>query len=152
MTLPKSLWWTGGSLVLMLVGAFGPWAKVLVFTIDGTDDGKDGWIVVGAAAVAAAFLGLFLWRRRRWLLALPLLAGCAGGATAAYDISDINSLASNNELASALVSTEWGIYLALVGSISLVLASIAASVQAKAFDSRRRRGSAKLMLTKGGAW
>lgn len=118
----------------MLVGAFGPWAKVLVFTIDGTDDGRDGWILVGAAGVAAVFLLFYLYFRRRWLAVFPFLAGCAGAAAAGYDISDINNLASGSEFAgsefgsalgSALVSTEWGIYVALVGSISLILASVA---------------------------
>ncbi len=67
MPLARSSWWAVGSLVLMLVGAFSPWAKVFVLTIDGTDDGKDGWVVVAAAAFAAVF---------------PLIAGGVGGATA----------------------------------------------------------------------
>jgi hypothetical protein len=48
MQLPKTFWWAVASIVLMLVGAFGPWAKVLgLVTVNGTDDGKDGWVVVG---------------------------------------------------------------------------------------------------------
>jgi len=127
---PRSYWWCVGSLVLMVVGAFGPWAKVLIITINGTDDGKDGWVVVGAAAVAAVFLGLYLWRRKTWVVVLPVLAGCLAAATAGYDISDINSLASS-ELGSDVVSTEWGIFVALVGSISLALASVALIVETR---------------------
>ena len=130
-----------GSLVLMVVGAFGPWAKVLIITINGTDDGKDGWVVVGAAAVAAVFLGLYLWRRKTWLLILPTLAGCLAAATAGYDISDINSLAAS-ELGGDAVSTEWGIYVALAGSISLILASVALIV-----ETRRSRQPADLTPT-----
>jgi uncharacterized membrane protein len=115
----------------MLVGAFGPWAKVLgIVTINGTDGGRDGWIVVGAAAFAAVFLLIFLRLRKRWLLTLPILAGVVGAATAGYDISDINGLYSNT-LGISVVDTEWGIYVALVGSISLVLASIGLWLETK---------------------
>jgi hypothetical protein len=103
----------------MIAGAVGPWAKVLFVTIHGTDDSKDGWIVVGAAAVAVVALLLTMLMRRRWLAVLPVLAGAAAAATAVYDISDINSFGGRG-----FVSTEWGIYLALAGSIALVLSSI----------------------------
>jgi hypothetical protein len=115
--------WAGASILLMVIGALGPWAKVLFVTIDGTDEGKDGWIVLALALVAAAFLLLFLRAGWRWLPLAPLLAGCIAGATVGYDISDINNLASDAP-GPGLVSTEWGIYVALVGSASLVLASI----------------------------
>lgn len=94
MGMTRGVVWAVASLVLMLVGAFGPWAKVLIVTINGTDDGRDGWLVVGAVVVAAAALLLYLWRPRRWVAAISLLAGCAGGATAVYDISDIRSFSS----------------------------------------------------------
>jgi hypothetical protein len=133
MHLPKTLWWAVGSTVLMLVGAFGPWAKVLgIVTVNGTDDGKDGWIVVGAAAVAAIVIGSFVRWPRRWLLTLPILAGIAGAATAAYDINDIKSLAPTSDSlfgSVEVVDTGWGIYLALVSSLSLILASIALWVE-----------------------
>jgi hypothetical protein len=118
-TVPRSLWAAALSVVLMVVGAVGPWAKVLFVTIDGTDDGKDGWIVVGAAAVAVIALLITALVRRRWLAVLSVLAGSAAAATAAYDISDINSFGGHG-----IVSAEWGIYLALAGSIALVLSSI----------------------------
>src|SRR6266508_816362 len=136
-SLPKSVWWSTGSLILMVVGAFGPWAKVAdLLTINGTDGVRDGWAVVGAAAVAALVLLLFLRFRRGWLVVLSLLAGLAGAATAAYDISDINGIASDDELFGSLVSTEWGIYLALVGSISLSLASIGLLIEGRRREPR----------------
>jgi hypothetical protein len=110
--LPKTLWWAVGSIVLMLVGAFGPWAKVLgIATVNGTDGGRDGWIVVGAAVVAAAVIFSFVRWPMRWLLALPILAGLAGAATAAYDINDINSLAPSSDSLFGgvdVVDTGWG--------------------------------------------
>jgi uncharacterized membrane protein len=141
---PKSFWWSVGSLSLMIVGAFGPWAKVAdLLTIHGTDGGRDGWVVVGAAGVAALVLLFYLPFRRGWLVVFALLAGLAGAATAAYDISDIRGIASGDELFGDLVSTQWGIYVALVGSISLALASLGVLVESR----RVRRESAKPIET-----
>ena len=67
-SLPKIFWWAAGSLVLMVVGAFGPWATVADLTIHGTDGGRDGWVVVGAAGIAALCLLLYIRSRRGWLL------------------------------------------------------------------------------------
>jgi hypothetical protein len=132
---PKSVWWALGSLVPMGVGAFGPWVTVEGLTIHGTDDGRDGWVVLGAAGIAAIALALFLRYRRGWLAVVSLLAGIAAVGTTAYDIQDINGFASNSLLFAEFdVSAEWGIYVALVGSISLVLASIGLLV-----ERRRRR-------------
>lgn len=116
----KGFWWAIASVALMLVGAFGPWAKVLFITINGTDDGRDGWIVVGAAGAAAVLLLVYLRTGKRWLAVIPLLAGALGAATAGYDISDINGTFGGD-----VANAEWGIYLALIASVSLILASLA---------------------------
>jgi hypothetical protein len=135
---PKSVWWALGSLVPMAVGAFGPWVTVEGLTIHGTDDGRDGWVVVGAAAVAGLALVFFLRFPRGWLAVITLLAALAGVGTTAYDIQDINGFASGSLLfAEVDVSAEWGIYVALVGSISLALASIGLLV-----EGRRRKPAA----------
>lgn len=112
----------------MVVGAVGPWTKVLGFTINGTDDGKDGWIVLAGAIIAAVGVVFIVLTKRRWIAVVPLLAGLAGGATAAYDISDVNSVSSSS-IVGAAVSTQWGIYGALAGSISLALAAIGLFVE-----------------------
>ena len=130
MQLTRSFWWALASLLLMVIGAVGPWAKVLGITIDGTDDGKDGWIVLVAAIIAGVVVLIQVLTHRRWLAVVPLLAGLVGGATAAYDVSDINSLASGS-LGGVLVSTEWGIYIALIGSVSLALAAIGLFIETK---------------------
>ena len=120
MNAPRSVIAAGVSVIVMVAGAFGPWAEVLgVVTINGTTGGRDGWIVVGAAVVAVIVLLIVLATRRRWLALISLLAGMAAAATAGYDIGDINSL-YNGQVASA----QWGIYVALVGSIGLILSSI----------------------------
>jgi hypothetical protein len=122
--LPVSFWWAAGSLVAMVVGAFGPWARVLGFiTVHGTDGGADGWLVIGAAALAAVMLFLHTRAPARWQLVVSLLAGLAGASIAGYDIIDISSVASG-PFGSAIIETGWGIYVALIGSLSLAAASI----------------------------
>jgi hypothetical protein len=123
-TLPKSLVLAAASLVLMVVGAFGPWAKVFLFTIHGTDDSKDGWIVVGAAGVALVLLIVITLARLRWLALIPLVAGGAAAATAAYDATDINRFGGGG-----IASAQWGVYVALAGSIALMLSSLLAIVE-----------------------
>jgi hypothetical protein len=128
--MPKSLLGVLAGLVLMVVGAVGPWASVLgVLTIDGTDDGKDGWIVIGAVALVALFLVLFAITRGPWLLLPPVLAAAAAALTAGYDIGDIKSVAPSE--GGRAIDTEWGIYVALGGSIVVVLACIVAFFQAR---------------------
>jgi hypothetical protein len=130
--LPKTFWWSVASLLVMVVGAFGPWAEVEdLITIHGTDGGRDGWVIVGAAVVGALSLLAYARFRRGWLLVLPLLAGLGGAATAAYDISDLESIASSNPFFSSIVKTGWGLYVALGASISLALASIALFVEGR---------------------
>lgn len=124
----KTLWWAGASIVFMVVGAFGPWATILGFDTYSGTDGNAGWTVVGAAAIGALTVGILIRWRRRWLCVLPFLAAAAGTATAAYNLNDISSL--NVPLAGDdLISADWGIYVALAGSISLLLASVALGAQ-----------------------
>src|SRR5580765_1312472 len=140
MRVVSAFWWVVGSIVLMVVGAFGPWAKILgLVTVAGTDGGSDGWIIVSAAAVAAVALGAFVRWPRRWLLVFPILAGAAGAATAGYDLNNIESLGPSVPLFGSdnLADAGWGIYLALVSSTSLALAAIALWVE----SSRRARNN-----------
>lgn len=127
-TLPKTFWWATASILLMPIGAFGPWATVFgVLTYRGTD-GNAGWTVVGAAALAAIATGFFARRRRRWLCVVMFLSAAAATATAAYNLNDIRSLNTSLEGVD-LMSTGWGIYVALAGSVSLLLASIVLGAQ-----------------------
>jgi len=124
----KTLWWAAASIVFMVVGAFGPWATILGFDTYSGTDGNAGWTVVGAAAIGALTVGILIRWRRRWLCVLPFFAAAAGTATAAYNLNDISSL--NVPLdGDDLISAEWGIYVALAGSISLLLASVALGAQ-----------------------
>jgi hypothetical protein len=120
MAFPRSVAAAAIGVILMIVGSFGPWAKVLgTVTINGTDSGKDGWVTLVCGIIAAVFLLIVALARLRWLAIGALLAGLVAAATAAYDITDINRLGNGS-----VASTQWGIYLALIGSIIVVLASI----------------------------
>jgi hypothetical protein len=126
--LPKTFWWAAASIVLMVVGAFGPWATILGFDTYSGTDGSAGWTVVGAAAIGAVGVGLLVRWRRRWLCLVPFLVATAGVATAGYNLNDIRSL--NASLGGVdLMSTGWGIYVALAGSVSLLLASVVLGIQ-----------------------
>jgi hypothetical protein len=117
------LWWGLISAVLMVIGSFGPWAKVLgLITVNGTDDGGDGWVVIVAAAVGAVALVLWRVRSRRWLI-LTVIAAAAGLATTIYDRVDLEGTTNGVDIGS-LVDAAWGIYVAMIGSASLALAAI----------------------------
>lgn len=109
----------------MLIGGFGPWAKVFgLVTISGTDDGGDGWIVIVAAAIGA--VSLFLWQRRsrRWLI-LAVVAAGAALATTIYDRIDLERTTEGGLDVGSLVDPGWGIYVAMIGSASLAAAAAA---------------------------
>jgi len=116
------LWWGFASVAVMVIGSFGPWAKILgLVSINGTDDGHDGWVVIGAAAVGAvAFL---LWAKsRRWLI-LAVTAAGVGLATTIYDRVDLEGTADGIDFGQ-LVDAGWGIYVAMIGSASLAVAAV----------------------------
>jgi hypothetical protein len=118
-------WWVLGSGVLMVVGAFGPWATVFGFSVSGTDGSNDGWLVVAAAAIGG---GLYYAMRRRsdagvW----PLLAGLAGLAVTAYDRQNLQVTG----VFAGVVQVGWGLNLALIASVSMAIAGVFAVVQAR---------------------
>jgi hypothetical protein len=107
----------------MVLGSIGPWAKVLgLVSVAGTDEGGDGWVVIGAAAVGG--LALLLWRTRgrRWLI-VTVIAAAAGLATTIYDRVDLEGTTEGIDIGQ-LVDPGWGIYVAMIGSASLAIAAI----------------------------
>jgi hypothetical protein len=108
----------------MVIGGFGPWAKVFsLLTVSGTDDGGDGWIVIGAAVIGA--LSLFLWQRRsrRWLI-LAVVSGGAAFAAALYDRINLGRTTQGGIDVGALVDPAWGIYVSILGSAGLAAAAV----------------------------
>jgi hypothetical protein len=114
-------WWVVGSAVLMVIGAFGPWVKVLGLSVGGTDGSNDGWLVVAAAAIGG--LLSYVMRNGRGGGVWALLAGIAGVAVTLYDRSNVqDAIKSGGALGAALAEVGWGLNLALAASASMAIA------------------------------
>lgn len=128
---PKTFWLGVASLVPMTAGAFGPWVTLLgVETLSGTED-NPGWIVVGAAVAAALALAVYYRRPRRWLCVIAVLAGALGVAVTALNIHDFST-------SEGLETADWGIYVALGGSVALVLACLVLAAQTRPGHQTRK--------------
>jgi len=113
-------WWVFGSAALMVLGAFGPWVKVLGASVAGTDGSNDGWLVVAAAVIGA--LLFYVTRSRRGAGIWALLGGIAGVAVTLYDRSNVQSAIDNAGSLAGLVQIGWGLNLALAASVSMAAA------------------------------
>lgn len=51
----------GAGAAAMVLGAFGPWVKVLTLSVSGVDNSNDGWLVI-----VAAIFGLLVFRTESW--------------------------------------------------------------------------------------
>jgi hypothetical protein len=118
------------SAVAMIVAAFGTWVRVLgLVSVSGVDAGH-GWIVVVAAliGVASLFAARSGTRPRIYFLPVAILAGLGGAALSGYDLGSLRSLADDANprapfIPADVISAGWGIYVALIASCGLALAS-----------------------------
>jgi FkbM family methyltransferase len=112
----RSLWLASGSAVAVVVGAFGPWAKTIGLTVESRDDE----LVALAALLGAIALVVFAVTRDRRLAAVPLVAGLAAVAVIGRFLADpagpFGGPGDN-------VHLQWGVWVALAGSIGLALGS-----------------------------
>jgi hypothetical protein len=117
--------WAAASVVLMLIGSFGPWVKgPFGVSISGIDGSNDGWVVVGAAALAVLFLYPYVRYQgsSRILALLSALAGIAAAATTIYDRNHISKALKVEGVSVGQVG--WGLNVAMIASISLSAAAI----------------------------
>ncbi len=130
MSCARSLGWAAGSLGIVIVGSSASWATASGLTVDGSDDE----VVAALAIVAAVALGVFALTRRSWLTGVALLAALASVALIGHDLKDpagpFGGPGPNIHL-------QWGIWVALAGSIGLALASVGQLV-----DTSRHAGKA----------
>jgi hypothetical protein len=115
--------WALGSAGLMVIGAFGPWAKVLGASVSGTDGQNDGWVLAGFAALAALLSFARSTRKSTgfWLL----ISGLAGAGIALYDRHQVSAAISQaGALGQALAQVGWGLNLATLASVSLVICGL----------------------------
>ena len=139
--------WIVASAALMLIGAIGPWAKFLGLTIGGMDG--DGPIIL-VGAIVAIVLGILLWRtakrpRPRWILIVCGIVGLLCAATAFYDWASLEGTVpatglsdAEQDLVASAVSIGWGLIVAALASVSLLVASISGLVV------RRREAEAEV--------
>lgn len=117
------VWWAGASIVFMVVGAIGPWARALNFLAFSGLDG-DGWFVLAAALISATALALHSTRSfaSDWALVFIVIAGVVASTAA---ISALAQLLGETDLA----APGWGLWLATLASVSLVFAASTAFVR-----------------------
>lgn len=115
--------WIEASAAAMVVGVFGPWARVSAHAVPGTDAGNHGWIVLAAALAAAGVL----WFRRgtRSAGVYVVILAVVGFGAVVYDRSHLGDLIGGGAVVAAAASSGWGLEVALAGSISLAVAGLA---------------------------
>lgn len=126
-TRPGSFWIAVGGLAAMVIGAFGPWVTALggAVSVNGTSGGRDGWLLLGAALIAGAFLLTYFTRGITSRLTGTAVFAVLGGLVCVVDLVDIsnryaNVLGTNVQVA----DPGWGIYLGLAGSAALAVAAV----------------------------
>ena len=115
---PPAFWCAIAAACLMILGGLGPWATALrLVDVSGTEG--DGWIVIGAAVVAG---GVLFASPRDAGPVVGLLAGIGGAIVAVVDLNDVNSHGR-------LIQPGWGVYMALLSSATLFIASLVLLLQ-----------------------
>ena len=116
--------WVGLSALLMIIGAFGPWATFFIYSENGTD-ANAGVTVLVCALIVAGFLALgWFTTWRAWTLVLSILAVMFAASIAIYNTVDVERLISNENL-QGVVSIGWGLWLDSIATVSCLLALFA---------------------------
>lgn len=115
--------WGLASVLLMLIGSFGPWLTALGSSVGGTDGSNDGWVVVAAGVIGG--LIFVTTRSNRGAGLWALIAGVIAAIVTIHDRSHVSSVISQSgAFAQALVHVGWGLNLAMVASISFALCGL----------------------------
>ena len=110
---------------LTIVGAVGPWATLADQSWAGTDANR-GVTVSVAAGVALLLLLLAGWKNLRWAAILAAVAGLISFGLTIWSFAAINKFAGLPTQLS--VGHGWGIWVALIASIVLVVTAILAAL------------------------
>lgn len=110
---------------LTIVGAVGPWATFHGLSFAGTDANR-GVTVAVAAGVGLLLMAVAGWKNLRWAAMLAAVAGLISFGLTIWSFASINKFAGAD--ASLPIGRGWGIWLALIGSIVLVVTAVLAAV------------------------
>jgi hypothetical protein len=125
---PGSFWVAVASVGAMLIGAFGPWVTALggAVSVSGTTGGRDGWILVGAAALAAVFLFTYASKGLSSRLTGAVVFAVIGALVCVYDLADISNTGQADIFGTQVqvAHAGWGIYLGLAGSAALAVSAV----------------------------
>jgi hypothetical protein len=137
---PASFWVGSLASLCAIIGGIGPWATVWnLISISGTS--MHGWREVGVGAVGLVMLGLHRLRGGRLPLIVAAVAAALGAILAITTLSKINSGGAVTVLGVEyrFLDAAWGLYLVLVGTITLLLSAFALTW--RTFTSRTFRAS-----------
>jgi hypothetical protein len=110
---------------LTIVGAVGPWATFQGLSFAGTDANR-GVTVAVAAGVGLLLLALAGWKNLRWAAILAAVAGLISFGLTVWSFSAINKFAGAR--ADLPIGRGWGVWLALIGSLVLVVTAFMAAL------------------------
>lgn len=113
----------GGALAI--IGAIGTWATIGELSFSGTDANR-GKTVAISAGVGLLLLALAGWKNLRWAAMLAAVAGLISFGLAIWTLAAIGGFVGSP--AGISVGRGWGIWLATIGSLVLVVASFLAAL------------------------
>jgi hypothetical protein len=113
----------GGALTV--IGAIGPWATFHGVNLAGTDANR-GKTVAISAGIGLLLLALAGWKNLTWAAILAAVGGMIACGLTIWSLAAINKFAGAPS--SIPIGKGWGIWLATIGSIVLVLCAIGAAL------------------------
>ncbi|MDI9894970.1 hypothetical protein QM797_09550 [Rhodococcus sp. IEGM 1381] len=118
--------------IAIVIGSLGPWVTIFAFSQNGTEG--DGAITVALGGLAALLSVVVIVREGRALLGdryiTPLLA-LVVSIIALYDVANVGNTKGNFMGAQIGPSVGWGLWLVLIGGLTLLAASILVAAKGK---------------------
>lgn len=111
----KPVHWAMGAAAVLALGSIGPWAQVTFLGIVVSKGGLSGDGVITIILAIAAFASLLRLNQGQSKGTAAVIAGVLATGVSVYDLANISNKYSG------VVHPGWGLYLAAVGSIALVI-------------------------------